>query len=734
MILYAHTKDGAARDAWQALDDHLQEVARLAESHSARFRAREWGRLLGLLHDIGKCNPDFQLRLTGENRGHADHKGTGARLLDGLGTGFGRIGAYCVAGHHGGLPDFSNTQNGKSLRRIIEDAFVLPGDRPNPLAGGGDPQLPFVPDNPFQLSFFTRMLFSALVDADFLDTERFMDPEKSGWRASGPPLEVLADVLGRHLASFDGSGRINELRAEILAHCRGKAVLPPGLFTLTVPTGGGKTLSSMAFALDHARNHGLRRVVYVIPYTSIIEQNAAVFRAVFKDMPGAVIEHHSTFDPHTAFGEEDNARESAVARSHRLACENWDAPVVVTTNVQFFESLFAAKPSPCRKLHNLAGSVIILDEAQMLPVEFLDPCLRALEELTAHYGCSVVLCTATQPALRREDFATGRKGTVHGLPGLDAARELAPDPGRLYDAFKRTVLRDLGELALADVAGLVRAREQVLCIVNTRTRAAELFGMVRDEPGARHLSALMCPAHRFRRLAGIRRMLERGEPCRVISTQLVEAGVDISFPEVIRELAGLDSIIQAAGRCNREGEHEELAPVSVFRPAEGMGGRFSAQAGHAESVLRNLKEGLDPFSPEAIRHYFRLHYWLQPSLDKKDVLRHLDSPGLEWRFREAARLFKLIDNQSMRPVIIPWDDRAEDLLDRLHFAERPGGVLRELQQYTVQVYENQLTALNDAGAIEWVADTYAVLCRPELYDDKLGLTMPGEWRIEAFQV
>jgi CRISPR-associated endonuclease/helicase Cas3 len=729
MVLYAHTKDGESQEGWQGLDDHLQAVARLSEDHAARFQSGEWGRRLGLLHDIGKCNPDFQRRLTGENRGRADHKGTGARLLDGLGTGFGRIGAYCVAGHHGGLPDFANAQNGKSLRRIIEDAFVLPGDRQNPLAGAGDPELPFVPDDYFQLSFFTRMLFSALVDADFLDTESFMDPEKSGWRDPGPPLEVLAEALEGHLAGLQRPGRINELRAEILASCRERAALTPGLFTLTVPTGGGKTLSSMAFALDHAHRHGLRRVVYVIPYTSIIEQNARVFRDVFPE--GAVIEHHSTFDPRNAFGEADNAGESDAARRHRLACENWDAPVVVTTNVQFFESLFAARPSRCRKLHNLAGSVIILDEAQMLPVEFLDPSLRALEELTVNYGCSVVLCTATQPALRREDFTAGRRGGVHGLPGLDAERELAPDPGRLHDAFRRTELRDLGELALEEVAELVRGREQVLCIVNTRTRAAELFGMVREEPGARHLSALMCPAHRSERLAEIRGMLGRGEPCRVISTQLVEAGVDISFPEVIRELAGLDSIVQAAGRCNREGEREGLAPVSVFCPAEGAG-HFAAQAGHAESVMRNLEEGGDPFSPEAIRHYFRLHYWLQDSLDRKDVLRDLSSPGLEWYFREAARKFRLIDSP-MLPVVIPWDGRAEALVERLHFTEHPGGLLRELQQYTVQVYENQLLALDHAGAIEWVADTYAVLCRPELYDDRLGLTMPGEWRVEDFQ-
>lgn len=728
---FAHSLEGAPQDEWQTLEDHLAQVSERSAQATSAFGAGEWGRIFGLLHDIGKCNPDFQDRLTGKNRSHADHKGTGARLLWERGTGFGRIGAYCVAGHHGGLPDFSHTENGMSLKGVIEKAFILPHGIDNPLDGLLQPELPFAPDDPFQLSFFTRMLFSALVDADFLDTERFMDAEKSSWRVPGPTLGALRDALDRRLAGFPKSGRMNSLRAEILAHCRGKAPLAPGLFTLTVPTGGGKTLTSMAFALDHALLHGLRRVIYVIPYTSIIEQNARVFRDVFQNQPGAVIEHHSNFDPRRAFGETDNARESAAGRRHRLACENWDAPVVVTTNVQFFESLFAAKPSRCRKLHNVAGSVIILDEAQMLPVEYLDPCLRALEELAGHYGCSVVLCTATQPALRREDFAaTRRKGRIPGLVGLDAERELAPAPDRLHEAFRRTELCHLGELSLADVAERVMEPEQVLCIVNTRARATELYGMVEDEPGARHLSALMCPAHRSERLAEIRRMLKNGEPCRVISTQLIEAGVDVSFPEVIREMAGLDSIVQAAGRCNREGENKELAPVSVFRPSEGMPRAFSVQAEHAASVLRG-PHGKDPFSPEAVRHYFRLHYWLQDSLDRKDVLRDLDSRGLEWRFREAERKFRLIDS-SMVPVVVPWNDRAGELVRGLEFAEHPGGLLRELQQYTVQVYENQLRALDNVGAVEWVADAYAVLCRMEFYNDLFGLQLPGPSDPEYF--
>ncbi|WP_207261449.1 CRISPR-associated helicase Cas3' [Desulfovibrio sp. Huiquan2017] len=717
--MYAHSLADAGPESWQGLEEHLQNVADKASSFAAAFGAADWGRAVGQLHDVGKSNPRFQQRLLGEFNGHADHKGAGAKLLEALGSPFGRMAAYCVAGHHGGLPDFYGSGPRASLQKIIKQAYELPGN--SPLDGFTEPGWPFPPQNAFQCAFLTRMLFSALVDADFLDTEAFVDKEKSRWREPGPPLEALRAALDRRLAAFGTTGRINGLRAEILAHCRERAALAPGLFTLTVPTGGGKTLTSMAFALDHALAHGLRRVVYVIPYTSIIEQNARVFRDIFPD--GAVIEHHSNFDAEAVFARADNARESAEARRHRLACENWDAPVVVTTNVQFFESLFAARTSRCRKLHNLAGSVIVLDEAQMLPVEFLDPCLRAVEELAAHYGCSVVLCTATQPALRREDFAPG-------LAGLDG-RELAPDPDRLHRDFKRTVLRDLGELALSDVAGLIREREQVLSIVNTRARASELFGMVRDEPGARHLSALMCPAHRSARLAEIRHALKAGEPCRVVSTQLVEAGVDVSFPEVIREMAGLDSITQAAGRCNREGERGDTAPVSVFYPAEGLPRAFAAQAEHAASVLRG-KYGDDPFSPEAIRQYFRLHYWLQRDrLDRKRIMDALSNDQGEWYFRRAADDFRLIDNP-MVPVIIPWDDRARELAGALPYAEHPGGILRRLQQYTVQVYERQFRSLDEIGAVEEAVEGCNVLCRMEFYDDLFGLTVPGQADPEYF--
>jgi CRISPR-associated endonuclease/helicase Cas3 len=515
--------------------------------------------------------------------------------------------------------------------------------------------------------------------------------------------------LNNTLAGFAANTRINGLRAEILEQCRESAALAPGLFTLTVPTGGGKTLASMAFALDHAIRHGLRRIVYVIPYTSIIEQNAAVFRDIFP--PHAVIEHHSAFDTDKLAGMND---QFGSGLRHRLACENWDAPVVVTTSVQFFESLFAAKPGKCRKLHNLASSVIILDEAQMLPVDYLLPCLRALEELAANYGASVVLCTATQPALnRRDEFR-------HGLEGV---REIAPDPVRMHQAFRRTRLEDLGTLPLEDVAAMVRARDRVLCIVNTRKRAGDLFRLVADAPGARHLSALMCPAHRTRELDAIRETLRRGQPCRAVSTQLVECGVDVSFPEVIREFSGLDSVTQAAGRCNREGEADGLGTVSVFMPAEGLAPDFRLAAGNTQSTLR--RHGDDPFSPAAIEEYFSETYWLRQSrLDKKSILEMFRDKKANWAFRDAACSFRLIESD-MLPIIVPWNDTARGLIRDLRHAGHAGAILRRLQQFIVQVYPNHFAALDNAGAIELIDGAYAALTGLDHYDDHYGLRLPG---------
>ena len=713
MTYYAHTLEGRPPSEWQLLEDHLEKVAELTARHALAFGASDWGHPLGKGHDGGKYRPKFQDKLIKQSTRHVDHKGVGAKLAWESWGHPGKLLSYCIAGHHGGLPNYghSQTDSSSSLRDLLEQASPLPDEAAEFLQGISLPRtLPFQPKHAFQIAFFTRMLFSALVDADFLDTERFMNPERYAARASGPPLAKLLHPLNSKLAGFVTQGRINQLRKEILDRCRENAFLEPGLFTLTVPTGGGKTLSSMAFALEHAQRYGHRRVIYVIPYTSIIEQNAKVFRDIFPT--NAIIEHHSNFDQRSL--PEDNDQFGAGLR-HRLGCENWDAPVVVTTNVQFFESLYAAKPSRCRKLHNIAESVIILDEAQMLPTEYLKPCLRALEELSENYQASVVLCTATQPALKKRDEFK------HGLEGV---REIAPDPKKMHQEFLRTHLEDAGTLKLEDVAELIRDKEQVLCIVNTRTRASELFDLVDEEPGARHLSALMCPVHRSEELKEIREVLKNGDPCRVVSTQLVEAGVDVSFPEVIREMAGLDSIAQAAGRCNREAELKDLGRVTVFTPEEGLAPAFKQAAGSAQSTLRHY--GHDPFAPEAVEFFFSETYWLQEQLlDKKQILDEFKVPAPNWAFRDVANRFRLIENV-MYPVIIPFNQEAESLIERLRFAAAAGGILRELQHYTVQIYAHQLAALDGAGAIEYVDEQYPVLIDKELYSPQQGLKVPRE--------
>lgn len=707
-MYYAHTKEGVDKDEWQLLDDHLIGVAEFASEFSAVFGGSEWGCLAGKFHDYGKFKPDFQKKLHSNSNAIVDHKSIGARLLsDNLGQA-GKLLSFCIAGHHGGLPDSTHRDLGESLDDILDKAGPYIDSVPELSSTFAPEKLPFTFTSVFQLSFFTRMLFSALVDADFLDTERYMDPEKFSKRESGPDLSVLYEALNKRISKFEPDTYINKLRCEILDHCLESAERDPGLFTLTVPTGGGKTLTSMAFALKHALKHGMRRVIYVIPYTSIIEQNARVFKNIFP--PGSVIEHHSNFDDSKLKDEEEI---SFADLKHRLACENWDAPIVVTTNVQFFESLFAAKPSRCRKLHNLAGSVVILDEAQMLPVEYLKPCMRALEELVKNYNSSVVLCTATQPALQKSDSF---------VDGLEVVAELAPDPDRMHKEFKRTELRDKGVWSLDEVAQEICGAEQGLCIVNTRARAAELFSKIKDEPGAAHLSALMCPAHRSKVLTDIRAKLVAGKPCRVVSTQLIEAGVDVSFPVVIREMAGLDSIAQAAGRCNREREMPVMGQVSIFEPAEGLAGHFRLAAGNTQNTLLLFPK--DSFSPKAMHHFFADTYWLKSDqLDKKNVLGDLDSNKMKWDFRTAAKKFRLIENE-MVPVIIKYNEKAEKLLRDLVFAEFPAAILRKLQQFTVQVYTHQFTALNDMGAIEIVDESYAVLVDESLYDFEAGLSVP----------
>ncbi|MCF6179678.1 MAG: CRISPR-associated helicase Cas3', partial [Geopsychrobacter sp.] len=556
---YAHSTDNPDKSDWQLLEDHLRGVAQLAAEFAAVFGAGEWGRAAGLLHDAGKATGAFQARLEGSSK-RVDHSSFGAQLAKEDAGRLGLLLSYAIVGHHGGLPDGGAQETELHYRlkygKVPEDVVKLPVTE---LSSELLPPFKFLTKESrqhagFSLGFFARMVFSCLVDADFLDTEKFCSPERTEQRptAKNSQPDSLKKALDSYLAKLVQKAEptpLNLIRQDILAQCRRKAELLPQIFSLTVPTGGGKTLSSLSFALNHAVKNGLRRIIYAIPFTSIIEQNAKVFQDIFGREQ--VLEHHCNFK------EKDEPEEAAYNRQRGLAIENWDAPLVVTTNVQLFESLFSNKPSRCRKLHNIAGSVIVLDEAQAIPTEYLEPCLEALRELVEHYGCTVVLCTATQPAL--DDKSKLRSA----LPEIT---EIIDAPQELYEKLRRTQVQFVGKLANEDLAARVDVEEQVLCIVSTKPQARALFEQLQTPEGAFHLSTNMYPEHRRRVLEQIRKQLKQSMPCRVISTTLVEAGVDLDFPVVYRAMAGLDSIAQAAGRCNREGKMAGLGQVYVYEP------------------------------------------------------------------------------------------------------------------------------------------------------------------------
>lgn len=707
--VFAHSLPNRPISQWESLEHHLAAVGKCAANFAAVFGWAEAARVAGLLHDIGKVSAEFQayIRTPREDGAYTrgpDHSTAGAREAFRLYGGFlGRMLAYAVAGHHSGLADIESLDDRLNPSRPLEryDGWEAHAGRlPPPAALKNTKTFNESAAKGFERAFLIRMLFSCLVDADFLETEKFYARAEGEQISRGGFLDLrtLQARLTAHMQELADRGKtdpseVNVLRAEVLETATGRAILPPGLFTFTVPTGGGKTLASLSFALEHARQHGLRRVVYVIPFTSIIEQTAQVFRNAL-GTERDILEHHASFDWERQPGglSDDGEGRDGLAKLRRAA-ENWDAPIVVTTAVQFFESLYAARPSRCRKLHNLAGSVIVLDEAQTLPIKLLRPCMAALNELARNYGASVVLCTATQPALRRMDgFQTGFE--------IGDGRELAPEPRRLYDRLKRVRIEHLADpIDDAVIVERFERQDQMLCIVNSRKHAKRLFESVRHLDGAAHLSTWMCPRHRRAVLAEVKDRLKAGEPVRLVSTSLIEAGVDIDFPEVWRAVAGLDAIAQSAGRANREGRRPELGRVVVFEPVDDrpppeLKGYWQA----ARTALR--KHGVDELlGLDAVRDYFQELYWSkgEKALDAVEVagLRGVlpaiaeGQAGLRFPFKSIAEGFRMIED-AMEPVVVPWDDDAKALLDTIAIKDRPySSDLRRLQQYTVSIPPEQ---------------------------------------------
>lgn len=702
----AHISEDKLRE--QSIIEHAEGVAELSGMFAACFGCKEWGYGCGLMHDIGKYSVEFQQRLHGGPK--VDHATAGAKELKLKGN---VMQAYCVAGHHSGLPDGGSPAEPDTfygrMKKELKDyqAFKeeikipkFPAAPLKPIGKGG-----------FSAAFFIRMLFSCLVDADYLDTERFM---KQGQTARGnyDSIEQLFDRLYKHIASWltnYNENTVNGRRSSILRACLEKGRGPQGLYQLTVPTGGGKTVSSLAFALRHANEHHLERIIYVIPFTSIIEQNAQVF----KDILGKnnVLENHCNVVC-------DNDKE---LEDMQLAAENWEKPIIVTTNVQFFESLFANKTSKCRKIHNISKSVIIFDEAQMLPVNYLRPCIQAVSELIYNYHCSAVLCTATQPALK--PF----------FPEFIKAEEICPDVKGQYEFFKRTNVKNMGEISEGNLISELKEKQQVLCILTSRKRVQRVYEALKGE-NVYHLSIYMYPKHRRTILDEITKALKDGRPCKLIATSLVEAGVDFDFASVFRELAGIDSVIQAAGRCNREGNRgKDESKTIIFSLEQSDDIHIPGQLKLPISVAKQITEKYEDItSPEAIYEYFqRLYHFRGESLDIKNIVENFEKgiPSFNFPFASAAKEFHIIESQT-KTILIDKEPEAMEIVERLRRGEHSRELFRAAGQYCVSVYENDFDNLDGAGMLDALCtgiDTDFYILRDKgLYTDDRGLTVRAE--------
>ena len=709
----------------QTNEEHCKGVAELAASFAKEFGYEQWGYLLGLLHDRGKERRGFQQYIR-QNSGYDDmarsvdphfHSAIGAIVGHSL-KGYDTVYwiSNPIAGHHRGLYDTDELEAKVLSEKIPSDVDGSIPDVKLPM--------PTIIPRPDEFSQIERMLFSCLVDADRLDTERFMKRENYEKRGGGADLQSLRECLNAFLEKLGSkeSSPINVIRRQIQEHCRNAAGLTPGFFELTVPTGGGKTIASVLWAIEHAIAHGKKRIVIAIPFTSIIVQTAAILRSIFGSEN--VLEHHS------AVSESENDRttddlESNTGKAYdiQLAAENWDAPIVVTTNVQLFESMFSNKPGACRKLHSLCNSVVVLDEVQCLPMSLLQPIMDAMKSYVKLFGTSFLFCTASQPVL----YGSWKGCSGASFQGIDRKkiREIIPKEMALHDKMRRVRLEfDLKDEDYSTIAERISTIGKVLCIVNTRKTAYEIYSRLPESlKGKYHLSRQMCQAHILDTLNEIKDRLSEGDDIAVVSTQLIEAGVDIDFPVVFRELAGLDSILQAAGRCNREGKSVS-GTAHVFSLAEAGMATSLKEACYVMRDLIDVMPEADWFSADVMRKYYEHLYARVSSYDKPEIAEKL-SKLKNCEYEAASKAFKMIDDNGM-DVIVNYG-AAPSLIEELKNNGFSKALSRKLGRYSVTINKPTFDEFRKVGLIEEVAPEVYYIPLKDQYDKETGLKTDNQY-------
>lgn len=719
-------KEPTGELVFQSNEEHSRGVAELAKRFANAFDMGDFGYVMGMLHDKGKEKAEFQNYIRFEN-GLADkrtytqegkaHAYVGGLLAKKQYSFYAALIENPIMGHHRGLYDYTDLE--------IENEKVIPEEVSTPETVKLAFPSWFKPNEIQKRDFhhIERILYSCLVDADYLDTERFMQPDQYELRGGKTLLRDLLPKLDAYISSFgDPRTEVNKIRSNIQQICKDKAGDAPGLYSLTVPTGGGKTLSSLVWAINHAIKHNKRRIIIAIPYTSIIVQTAAVLRNIF----GAenVLEHHSNVVV-------DNAHDDIVNNQLKLATENWDYPIIVTTNVQLLESMMASRSSDCRKLHNIVNSVLILDEVQTLPTDFLQPIVDTLDTYQRLFGVSVLFTTASQPVLEGQ-----HQGTNNGikLDGLSHIEEIIPAEWNLHDALRRVELDiDNNPQSYDEIAQRLAQHNRVLCIVNTRRDAKEIFERLPDEGIRIHLSRMMCPEHLSEKIAEMKAALANpsNKIVRVVSTQLIEAGVDIDFPVVYRQEAGLDSILQAAGRCNREGKLS-LCTTHVFSLAaeHALPRGFITQCNNARM---NMVGEYDWFSPQAMKDYFLQLYSRVQTFDKKDMKHYLyemDNRGQYIMFETADREFCMIDDDAI-PIVVNWRE-ALLLVSQLKDNGPTYNLMKELSRYSVNLRKHDFDEMKKNGIIEEIIEGIFVARGGNQYDNDLGLLTENQWLEETY--